>query len=296
MAVGISSITPANESVYLTVAEYKNAPTSIDYDNLVVGGNQAAQDAELANVILRASSFMNEFLNQNLNASYQVETQQTRITPQGYIAIHPSDSPVISLSSFEYGSNPNNLVALPDCSVAWFENQQIIIPVTSMTSSYTSQGPLGFGGYGYPGSPLFCKYSYVSGFVNTTILTATATQSTLTVALAAGIVAGQTLRIYDGANSETVTVASNYTYGSTTVQLASPLAYTHANGVAIGNLPQTIKQACIAITTAFLKLRGDSSLTMAVTVSANGNVNGAQRYGSDIALALEAIDTYRRVR
>ena len=34
------------ENAYITVPEYKNAPTSIDYDNLVVGGNANAQDAE----------------------------------------------------------------------------------------------------------------------------------------------------------------------------------------------------------------------------------------------------------
>jgi hypothetical protein len=49
---------------YLSVAEYKNAPTAIDYDNLVVGGNQAQQDAELLTVIGRASSWINTHLNQ----------------------------------------------------------------------------------------------------------------------------------------------------------------------------------------------------------------------------------------
>jgi hypothetical protein len=76
MAVGITSNT-FSETPYITVAEYKNAPTSIDYDNLVVGGNAQAQDAELSNVIRRASSFMDEYFNANLNATQYVETQRT---------------------------------------------------------------------------------------------------------------------------------------------------------------------------------------------------------------------------
>jgi len=294
MAVGITPDT-TDESAYLTVAEYKNAPTSIDYDNLVVGGNSGAQDAELANVIMRASSYMDQHFNQNLSAQTYVETQRTRMTNEGYIALHPNNAPVIQLSDFQYGSNPLNLITLPDCSQTWFENQQIIIPLSQLSTSYSSQGPLAFGG-GFPRQQIFMKYTYVAGYVNTRIVTATATQSTLTVKSGAGIIAGQILHIYDGAISEDVTVASTYTNGSTTVPLTTALVSTHAAGVAIGNLPTTIKQACILITTAFIKMRGDNSMTMQVTTSPTANVDGAQRFGGDIASALEMIKLYRRIR
>jgi hypothetical protein len=294
MAVGITPDT-TDEIAYLTIAEYKNAPTSIDYDNLVVGGNAGAQDAELANVIMRASSFMDQYMNQNLSAQTYIETQRTRMTNEGYIALHPNNSPIIQLSSFQYGGNPLNLITLPDCSQTWFESQQLIIPLSQLSTSYSSQGPLAFGG-GFPRQQLFTKYTYVAGFVNTKIVTATATQSTLTVKSGAGIIVGQTLHIYDGATSEDVTVASTYTNGSTTVPLTTALVSTHATGVSIGNLPTTIKQACILITTAFIKMRGDNSMTMQITTGATANIDGAQRFGGDIASALEMIKLYRRVR
>jgi hypothetical protein len=294
MAVGITPDT-TDESAYITLAEYKNAPTSIDYDNLVVGGNSAAQDAELSNVIMRASSYMDQHFNQNLAAQTYVETQRTRMTSEGYIALHPNNAPVIQLSDFQYGATPLNLMTLPDCSQTWFENQQIIIPLSQLSNSYSSQGPLSFGG-GSPRQQIFTKYTYVAGYVNTKIVTATATQTTLTVKSGAGIIAGQILHIYDGANSEDVTVASTYTNGSTTVPLTTALVSTHAAGVAIGNLPTTIKQACILITTAFIKMRGDNSMTMNITTSANAGIDGAQRFGGDMATALEMIKLYRRVR
>ena len=294
MAVGITPDTQ-DESAYLTIAEYKNAPTSIDFDNLVVGGNANAQDAELANVIMRASSYMDAHLNRNLTATTYVETQRTRMTSEGFIALHPDNAPVVQLSDFQYGSNPLNLITLPDCSQTWFENQQIIIPLSQLSTSYSSQGPLAFGG-GFPRQQIFMKYTYVAGYVNTRIVTATATQSTLTVKSGAGIIAGQILHIYDGALSEDVTVASTYINGSTTVPLTTALVSTHAAGVAIGNMPMTIKQACILITTAFIKMRGDNSMTMQITTSPTANVDGAQRYGGDIASALEMIKLYRRIR
>lgn len=295
MTTGITSVTGYIEYPYLTIAEYKNAPTSIDFDNLVVGGNSAAQDAELSRVILRATSYLSDYLGQDLIAQNRTETQRVRFNNQGYIALHPNHTPILSLSSFEYGPTPNNLITLNDPSVCWFEEQQIIIPVSNSQLTYSSQGPLSFGGTGAR-TPVYTKYTYISGYVNTTIVTATAAATSLTVLSGAGFIAGESYRIYDGANSETITVDSTYTYGSTTIPLTSALTYTHASGVAISNLPSAIKQACILATTAFIKMRGDNSLTMAITTQPSRNVNGAERYGSDLALALDMVSIYRRIR
>lgn len=283
-----------SEQAYLTVAEYKNAPTAISIDNLVVNGNAASQDAELHNVILRASSYMDEYFNQNLVASQNVETQRVRMTPQGYISLHPFHNPIISLEAFEYGVNPNQLYSF-DCSQAWFEDQQVIIPMPQLLNTWTSQGPLQFG---LPpvGGQIFAKYTYVAGFVNTGIVSAVQGDSSMVVRNHEGIIAGSMLRIYDGFKSETVFVDNSYVYGSTTVPLTAPLAFSHALGTATGNLPNAIKEACIIITTAFLKLRGDSSMTMGITPRPQGITTGAQRYGKDIALALDMVDKYRRIR
>lgn len=283
------------ENAYLTVAEYKNAPTSIDYDNLVIGGNGAAQDAELARVIMRASSFMNEYLNQNLVADQITETQRARVTGQGWIALHPFNSNIVALEQFQYGADPNMLSTLNDCSQVWFENQQIIIPLAGNTLTWSSSGPLSFGAASAsPYVQMFCKYTYVAGFVNT-LATGVAAASTVTVASGVGIIAGQTLTIYDGSKTEKVTVASTYTYGSTTVPLTSPLVFDHA-AVAISNLPTVIKQACILITTAFLKVRGDGSMTMNITTAPTANITGDMRYSSEFRLALDMVSKYRRVR
>jgi hypothetical protein len=296
MAIGITSLTGFSENPYLTLAEYKNAPTSIDFDNLVVGGNAQAQDAELARVILRATSYLNEYLNQDLTAELITETQRVRFNNQGFIALHPNKNPIISLNTFEFGSTPNNLTALTDPSTCWFENQQVIIPVSNSQLTYSSQGPLSFGGVG-AGTPVFVKYSYVAGYVNTTFAAnASLGATSITVTNGAGFIAGEQYRIFDGASTETITVASNYTYGSTTVPITAALTFAHTSGVAISNLPNAVKQAAILTTTAFIKARGDNSLTMAVTTSPSGNISGAQRFGSDLMLALDMVSLYRRIR
>ena len=297
MAIGI---TPDiyNENPYISVAEYKNAPTAINFDMLVVGGNAAAQDAELAQVILRASSYMNEYLNQNLVATQYTETQRIRYSASGgYYALHPYNAPIVALSAFNYGANPNQLNALQDCSIAWFEGQQIIIPGNQIGWNYTSQGPLQFGGSIGQSNWTFTKYTYIAGFANTELDAVTAIgDTTLTVENPTGILPGEQYRIFDGQRTERVTVDDSYVFGSTTVPLLSPMVFAHGIGATFSNLPNVIKQACILITSAFIKMRGDASTTMAYTTSPSGNIAGSVRYGNDIAVALDMVNKYRRVR
>jgi hypothetical protein len=120
--------------------------------------------------------------------------------------------------------------------------------------------------------------------------------TSITVVDGSGFVAGQKYRIYDGAKTETIEIANTYTYGSSTIPLVTPLAYAHLAGAAVSNMPQTIKQACILITTAFLKVRGDSAMMMSVTQRPVGQVQGSDLYGSNIKLALDMLDKYRRIR
>lgn len=293
MAVGVTSQTGYNEQPYITVAEFKNAPTSLDYNNLVVGGNQSAQDAELARVILRATSYLNEYLNQDLHAESVTETQRVRISPQGYIFLHPNKNPILSLSAFQWGTDPNNMQTLADPSLCYFENQEITIPLSQINTTYTSSGPLAFGTYG-PRVPIFTKYTYIAGYVNTTC-TGTAGASSLTVTNASGILPGETYRIIDGANAESVRVASNYTYGSTTVPLQAPLTSSHTLA-GFSNMPFAIKQATILMTSAFIKQRGDASMTMNLTTQPTVNIGNNQRYAGEVRLALDMVSLYRRVR
>jgi hypothetical protein len=61
-------------------------------------------------------------------------------------------------------------------------------------------------------------------------------------------------------------------------------------------MPNAIKQACILITTAFLKVRGDNSMTMNLTTQPTVNIGNNARYSGDIALALDMVNKYRRIR
>ena len=118
MATAISPIIRQVSRPYLSLAEFKNAPTALDYGNLVVGGNQAAQDAELTNAITRASSWIDQYCNQIIGATADTEQQRTRIRPDGTIRFHPKYFPLIALTAFSWGATPNSLVASQDGAAA----------------------------------------------------------------------------------------------------------------------------------------------------------------------------------
>jgi hypothetical protein len=111
-----------------------------------------------------------------------------------------------------------------------------------------------------------------------------------------GLTAGTVVTLYDGASTEQVTVSPTYTYGSSTVNITTGLRFSHAAGVAVGNMPQAVKQAAILLTTDFLKVRGDNSLSMAVTTRATSGPSVQSIIGSDIELAKMLLSPFRRMR
>jgi hypothetical protein len=188
-----------------------------------------------------------------LAATTETENQRARFSPDGYIKIHPRYSPIVALTAFSYGSQANNLVAYPDCSQAWVEDQSIVMPWTVGTT-YSSAGPLQFGLPSSPRGQVFCQYTYVSGFANTTLSAgSSAGASSITVADGTGIIAGSRLTIFDGLFTETFTVGSTYTFGSSTVPVAGTLVNAHTAGVAVSALPPAVKKQLFWLLQRFLK-------------------------------------------
>ena len=297
MANAITPITRQFSQPYLTLQEFKNAPTALDYGNLVVGGNQAAQDAELTNAITRASSYIDQYCNQILGATLDTEQQRVRIRPDGTIRFHPKYNPIVALTAFSYGYNPMLMTTVTDPSIAWMEEQQVIMPYTEIALNQSSQGPLGFGYPSTSRAETYIKYTYVNGWANSTLTsTATAGATSLTLNTGLGITAGCSLRIYDGASTELVTVADNYTFGSATVPLTAAIAYTHSAGVSVSNLPAAIKEAAILMTSAYLKIRGDASMVMEVTSTPTRQIEGSAAVGNDVAHVQQILKPFVRIR
>ena len=297
MANAYSNTTHQFSTPYLTLDEFKNAPTAIDISNLVFSSQDPdVQDAELTNVIARASSWIDTWCNQVLAATTETENMRGRTSNDGTLRIHPRYNPIIALTGFSYGNPSTSLSPISDPSIAWIEDQEIIIPYGNQLFNYSSQGPLQFSWGPSSRSEVFINVQYVAGYANTTINSANAGDTVITVADGTGITIGLRMKIYDGYNSEFVTVASSYVFGSSTVPLTSALQYDHLNNESISALPPAVKEAAILVTTAFLKVRGDSSMTMAISTSAGHGSANSDKLSDEINLAKELLQPFRRVR
>lgn len=294
---------------YVTVAEFRASPTWLDTDDLISGGDQPQQDAELYNVLLRASAWADNWCSQRLSAHTAYEQTRARVDRWGRIILHPSNVPVRQVVALAYGTDFQNLTQLTDLTQVWVEDARgIVVSAVPWRGSFS--GTLEFGGTGPEGSEVYVAYQYVAGYACTTLASsASSAGSSITVADATGIqppstvlfgtLPGSTMRLWDPALEEAVTVSNAYTLGSTTVPLSSPLINSHAAGASVSELPAEVHQAVIELAVALLMRENvteeepfaGTPYGPTTRMSASGGASGGL-----VDHARELLEPYRRVR
>ena len=297
MASAVASFTTSylNRSPYITLAQFKNAPTALDVSNLVANGTQAQQDQELTNQIARASSWMDSYVagvEGTICATLNTEVTRIRADRRGYLRVPCSWRPVLEVQSLQIAYTPA-LWTKVDLTNTIVENSGFV--VSSGFGLTTSQGPLSLG-TGIPGQQMWAQFTYVNGWANTTLTASTLAGATsITVVSSVGLYAGMPVQIPDGSNSETVVIAASYPVdGGNVIPLVSPAVYAHAAGVGFTVLPPSIQQAAILLTSALIKTRGDSAIVLSDISSKVGHVEGfGTGMEEDVAIAMELLEPLR---
>lgn len=257
---------------YLTIAEYRAAPTAVDTNNFILNDTQPAQDAALAQVIARASAWIDNTCNQPLIASLHVENKRPRYNRYGALSIHPDRTPLNQLVALSVGTNGANLYTVTDLTGAFIDEGNWIIP-SSPAGAVSPISSFGSGMSGR-GSQVLTRLTTVSGWPNTTLASAPAVGATsFTVVSPVGFtpalgsdVADMTVTIFDGVNTETITVLS---VAGSTLNCA-PLGFAHTSGVAVSGLPGDVKEAAILAVSGFIRARQSETLTLSNVLQAQG--------------------------
>jgi hypothetical protein len=258
---------------YISPSEYRNAPTAVGTGNLVPGSNtqQADSTASLADVISRASGWMDEHCFHGLGGSFAagVVTEQAWYTvkPNGSVVIIPNLRPIRAVTGLAIGPSPSQLQNLspnivPNISIGF---KTITLP-NCWNRGLTF--PVYFGGYPSYGNELLCAFSYVNGWPHFTLGASASAGDTSIVANGAfpgdtqlyGILPGTPLTIRDGSNTERIVVQS---LSGLTVNLQGTLQYEHTppaspdpDSIMVSALPWNVEQACISMTSVFIKTQG----------------------------------------
>lgn len=256
---------------YITTAEFLASPTWLDSQDLVPGGDKADQEAELYNVLLKASGWANRIAEQTLAGHVVIESDRYPVDPQsGNVYIVPLNNPVRLVQALAYGSDFQqlNLMTLSSAN-PWIERQESLI--VSLWTGGANLSSLQFGPPTRPGADFaYVQFKYVAGYCTTTLAAPAAQGATqLTLADTTGLVAAQTggllgtipgsvARIWDPGFEEAVQVADNWVAGTNPVLLASPLQHAHAAGAGVSEMPAELHQAIQALTVALL-MREDVS-------------------------------------
>lgn len=292
---------------YISSAEYTNAPTAMDVNNLVAGGQAAAQQQALIETIARASSWADMFTCGEwgtLAATLEIENARIWGNNQGQLIVHPKYQPILEVASFSYGLSGQAAASITPAGNCWIEPQQFIVQQTGGTfpfNGFSTQfgAGSGWGGFGIAGGAQYqCTWSYVSGWPTSTLAASVAAGSnSIQPVSVTGIYPGTQLTIYDLPFDESFIVSSSYVPGSAVVPINQTLQYNHAAGVMVTNLPPAIKQATISATTALIKQRGSGAMIVSDigdqrTID-QGSGTGVKSQDSDWALAQELLQPFQ---
>ncbi len=301
-------------SQYVTVAELLAAPLGLSLRDVTPGtalrpGQQGATQAmtydELTALAQRASAVADVYCEQVLGATVDSEEHWTGqglagIDGHGNLWVQTERWPVQQVLSFQYG--------LPQTGgTVW-----TLAAVTDVLLAGPARlvYPVGLPQRGW-GQQLRVSYSYVNGWPVTTLTAAViAGATTLPVADATGVQAGQRLTIFDLGQSEAVTVAEGWTpvQGAASVPLVNGTLFAHTPvlrpvsvgqqpyDIGVGALPPDVKEAVLLIAKALLDVRGASALVMGRTGGVSGT-QGAPVGGVQLVpvQAQEILQRYRRV-
>ena len=278
----------ANRQSYITAAEFIQDPNGVDVSQLVAGGSVFDNNAALIGVIADASAWVDAICEQILAATIDIQVGRYRIDRDGNVKVPCDYSPVIAVNAVSTGDRPQDLAAVTDLTGTWIRPKVVQIPVVQTF----------YDRVGYASGDLYVEMTYVNGYANTTLAdAANPGDTTIVVTGPLGIAPNMNLGCYDGSTSEPLVVSSSYSYGSSTVPLASPLANGHAAGTAVSALPPEVRRATKLLTSALIKTRGDEAFQMA-SISAEPETTALGQPGltRDVEIATRLLARFRRVR
>lgn len=296
---------------YITPAMLMAAPTGISWSTIPSQKSTPSEKlAEVTNICFRATADVDEYCNQPLRATVDIEQWtgpgdfRCQNQPTGVTRLLASRSPITAVLGGRVSSSASFPRSWQTVPANQFEPEIALLGVYGTTAPGASGG----GGQAIlmaPGWVLFGRLSsrievtYLNGWPHAS-LTEACTVGDTTMAIdditgwlgAVGNLYGQALQESVLVTTVTPTTTGAFS-GPGTVTLASPLSFSHQVGDIVTSLPGSVIQATILYSVAQALTRG---ATATAVQSLGGGVTGSGGLSATdlIARAEKAIHSYRR--
>lgn len=279
--------TPFLTGSYITVEEFRAAPTALQTNNLVPGGNQATQDAELAGLIARASRWIDSVARQPLYATQGSQNETARINGSDAL-LHAKQDRVKSLDAFSWGHTWTSLNTMSAPFLTFLEESRIRVALSNTGASW--QGGLSAMFQPTSGS-VFVQWTFTAGWATTRLTNVqNIGDSVVVVDNPAGIIPGTQLRFSAGATQNTYTALS---VSGHSVTLTSTLIEGWPAQAGVSEVPDDIKEACILATCHYIKERKGTGLVMQKVPTENKATK--KEIGRELDQALLLAKRYERL-
>lgn len=215
---------------------YDTFGVEVDLSKYVEQYTDPNQSVSLLSLLRRSSAIADQWCKQVLRATVDNYMESLYPTKYNTLVVWPKYRPIVSVNSlsYEYRSEGWNVIDV--------NNGLDVFP------NYFEYSGGSFSQFG----KVKVKYSYVNGYAITQIKGSLTTNAvSITVSSATGISIGDDMTIYDGENSEDVTITGI----SGNVLSCTPLQYNHDEGLYLSAIPDPISQAT-SIIAANLLARG----------------------------------------
>lgn len=289
---------------YAVWPEFVEYPTFLDLLDLRPDPIESHQRATLTKILLMASTFCDNYVEMGagstLTAHSRTESRRIRPDRYGRFYFRPDHVPFISLQSLSYGRTIGSATTYTNLTTFVEDERTVVVDLQAGTSSWT--GSLQFGTPA-PGAQMYSTWTYLAGYPNTLLTGATTAGATsIPIADAIGITPGQSMKIFDPASDEPITISSTWvpTTGPATLQLASPLLFAHPNyyPVRVSAMGYDIFQATVYYAIAML-MRPDSQAEDAfpdLRSGASTRLTDSRKDGSGLIFEAEhLLEPYRRI-
>lgn len=302
--------TQARAYSYISVSQYRFAPTSVGTQGLVPKSTQPQVDSagSLAMVIAEASAWMDTHCFHRNDGSFAAtitnEQMWVKVKPNQSAVLICNFKPILEVVGLAVGPAPTQLQTINQnaANLLVIGDNTITMPGVFVSGTTTVGNQVLFNGFPSYNGGMLAVYSYISGYPHTTLAnnaTAGATSITLNPPTPGGsalygIYAGTPLKIKDEASTETVVASAAPT--GLTVSLSSPLVNNHTvpsfpDSIPVTALPGDLERACIHLVNVLLKAQG----MRAQMPASIGSATPASRQGLARAGALADYDVACRL-